>query len=314
MKREPVGSAREQDKWLERLLRRRAGSRGAAAGSDACLDAQALAAWADGALNRHELAAAEMHASNCSRCLAALAAMERTAPEVAISRSRGLSLRWLVPLTAAATALAIWVAIPEQRVMPVTREAAPASAPERAAQPALVEPVPVPTQPSAAAAPESQTEFRAQSQEKSRPAPGGSVETLKAPARPASPASNDAREAPAAAPAPPTAADAFTDRAAATADLAQRRDLSRAAIIQAASADPLVLWRVLAGTAIERSTDAGKTWMKIANPSSPADAIVAIRAEGALGAIVTTADGTTFSTTDGGATWTPVQENPPAPF
>jgi len=285
MKREPVGSAREQDKWLERLLRRRAGSRAAAAGLDACLDAQTLAAWADGALNRHELVAAEMHASNCSRCLAALAAMERTQPEVAVSRSRGLSLRWLVPLAAAATALAIWVAIPEQRVMPVAREAAPVSAPERAPQPAL-EPVPVPAQP---------------------PAAGGSVDTLTAPARPAR---NEAREAPAT-PAPPTAADAFTDGAAAT---AQRRDLSRSAVIEAASADPLVLWRVLAGTAIERSTDAGKTWIKTANPSSPADPLVAIRAEGALGAIVTTADGRTFSTTDGGATWKPVQENPPAPF
>lgn len=292
MKREPVGSAREQDKWLERLLRRRVGSRAAAAGSDACLDAQTLAAWTAGALNRHELAAAEMHTSNCSRCLAALTAMERTEPEVAVSRSRGLSLRWLVPLAAAATALAIWVAIPEQRLMPAAREAAPASAPERAPQPAL-EPVPVPTQPPPAEAPQ-----------KTQPAPGGRVDTLATEAR------TDVREAPAA-PAPPTAADAFTDGAAAT---AQRRDLSRAAIIEAASADPLVRWRVLAGTAIERSTDAGKTWIKTANPSLPADPLVAIRAEGALGASVTTAGGRTFSTADGGATWTPVQENPPAPF
>ena len=310
MRREPVGSAREQDKWLERLLRRRAGSRAAAAGSDGCLDAQTLAAWADGALSRHELAAAEVHASNCSRCLAALAAMERTAPEVAVSRSRGLSLRWLVPLAAAATALAIWVAIPEQRVMPVARESAPASAPERPQ--AAREPLPAPAQPPSTAAPQSQAEFQTQSQaptqSKTHPAPPGRVDTLTAPARPAS---NAAPDAPAAAPVPPAAADAFTDGAAAT---AQRRGLSRSAVIEAASADPLVRWRVLAGTAIERSTDAGKTWIKTANPSSPADRIVAIRAEGALGAGVTTAGGRTFSTTDGGAIWTPVQENPPAPF
>ena len=43
-------------------------------------------------------------------------------------------------------------------------------------------------------------------------------------------------------------------------------------------------------------------------------AIVAIRAVDALSATVTTSDGRTLSTTDGGATWAPSQEKPAAPF
>ena len=82
MKREPLASEREQDEWLQRLLRRRAGADPQATASAACLDAQTLAAWADGGLNRQELAAAEMHASSCAKCLALLAAIERTAPPV----------------------------------------------------------------------------------------------------------------------------------------------------------------------------------------------------------------------------------------
>ena len=86
MKREPVASQR--DTWLERLMRRPAAHRSVAQGygpanstpGSGCLDADTLAAWADGALQGKELAAAELHASQCSRCLAVLAAIERTAP------------------------------------------------------------------------------------------------------------------------------------------------------------------------------------------------------------------------------------------
>jgi photosystem II stability/assembly factor-like uncharacterized protein len=85
------------------------------------------------------------------------------------------------------------------------------------------------------------------------------------------------------------------------------------AIIEGVSpGDPLIRWRVRSGTDVERSTDGGKTWSA---PSSKAPApISAIRVVDAFAASVTTSDGRSFSTTDGGATWVPVQEEPAAPF
>ena len=108
--------------------------------SGICLDAETLAAWADGSLNAKELAAAEIHASNCARCMALLAAIERTDTSgvcrVAFERrvcSAG-SCRWLRLRRQSRSGLAI----PERRSTPVAREesatpavtvAPPASAP-----------------------------------------------------------------------------------------------------------------------------------------------------------------------------------------
>ena len=75
MKKEPMGNEREQDAWLGNTLRR-----SAATAPDGCLDAETLAAWADGGLNAKAAEAVELHASSCSRCMAVLATMERTAP------------------------------------------------------------------------------------------------------------------------------------------------------------------------------------------------------------------------------------------
>ncbi len=78
-----------------------------------CLDAETVAAWMDGALAADVLAAAESHAAGCARCQAVLSAMARTAPPVA-ARSwwpSSLTLRWLVPAAAAATAAALWIAV-----------------------------------------------------------------------------------------------------------------------------------------------------------------------------------------------------------
>ena len=86
------------------------------ASAAACLDAGTLAAWADGALDRAELAAAEAHAADCARCQMMLAAMAKigpAAPAATASWWRLPSLRWLVPLTAAAAAAAIvWFVVP----------------------------------------------------------------------------------------------------------------------------------------------------------------------------------------------------------
>jgi hypothetical protein len=86
--------------------------------SEGCFDAEILAAWADGALDDRKSSLVELHASNCSRCMAMLASVERTRPEVEAPPKRawaiGPLLRWGVPLTAAATAIAIWVMVPNR--------------------------------------------------------------------------------------------------------------------------------------------------------------------------------------------------------
>lgn len=98
-----------------RLLRQSLRARSESPAPGSCLDAETLAAWADGTITTGERAAAEDHVSGCPRCLAILATMAKTSPSSAASKpwwARGLALRWLVPLTAAATAVAFWIVVP----------------------------------------------------------------------------------------------------------------------------------------------------------------------------------------------------------
>jgi hypothetical protein len=103
-------------------------ARGATAEKDVCLDADTLAAWADDRLSRDERTAAEAHAADCARCQTLLAAMVKTAPSpVAVKPAWRLpALGWLVPLTAAAAAIIIWVTVPGH--LPLQRGERPASA------------------------------------------------------------------------------------------------------------------------------------------------------------------------------------------
>ena len=113
MKEEAMEHDRDHDAWLAAMMRS-----SAMTAPDPCVDPETLAAWADGALDARQAQAVEQHASNCSRCAAALASMERTTPPVeppAPSWSAGSLWRWLVPLTAAATAVAVWVLVPDRR-------------------------------------------------------------------------------------------------------------------------------------------------------------------------------------------------------
>jgi len=85
-----------------------------------CLDAETLAAWVDGGLRPDECRIAESHVADCSRCQAMAAALVRTTPTTPatapeVSWLRSWNLRWLVPLTAAAAAVAIWFALPDER-------------------------------------------------------------------------------------------------------------------------------------------------------------------------------------------------------
>ena len=84
------------------------------------LDAELVAAWADGSLDPQARTEAEAHAADCMRCQAMLAAIVRTEP-AAGEPARGwlgARVRWLVPLATAAAAAALWVGLSRDLLAP----------------------------------------------------------------------------------------------------------------------------------------------------------------------------------------------------
>jgi hypothetical protein len=269
---------------------------------DAHLDAETLAAWADDALDASKRASAEAHVAACARCQQLLAAMVRTLPEPEVPRSRWRmpSLAWLVPLTAAATALAIWVAVPrtsQVRVSsgePAVEEASPSAATARA----------LPQQPGEPAATESRETLRNEVQKQlprqksslevarrdsvdrvqpegrsldkdtkqesfgakaNAPALGDSAGNLARVAAPPT-AAAAAAPAPAAPAAPPGAAQTMRT---APAEAGPRMEVAAAPSRMAfaagldvivVSSNPATRFRLLPGGGVQRSADAGSTW------------------------------------------------------
>ncbi len=136
----------ERDPSTGRLLRAALRPRETAAG-DACLDAETLAAWADGELYGQDAVGIETHLADCARCqamMAALAKSEPAATSVAPAATRApipfqprQSLRWFVPVAAGtiAATLLVWTAWPRPKATPaaestMARADTPASAPE----------------------------------------------------------------------------------------------------------------------------------------------------------------------------------------
>jgi hypothetical protein len=138
-----------RDRALDGLLRRQLSD--AAEASDACLDAETLAAWMDGGLNAHAQALVEAHAAGCARCQALMAAIVKSEPAPATAAAEPWwnrwSWRWLVPLTAAAAATLVWMIVPgdERRDAPPEQELTQA----RAASPAPTVPAETPASPPA---------------------------------------------------------------------------------------------------------------------------------------------------------------------
>jgi hypothetical protein len=128
----------DRDANLDRLLRRFAGPDAPMADpseSVHCLDAETVAAMAEGGLLPHERAAADRHVSTCARCQATLAAVIRTMPEPAPVRAwwRLPALRWLTPVAATGLAVAVWVAVDSRRPPDVAQVSVPLAAPGAAA-------------------------------------------------------------------------------------------------------------------------------------------------------------------------------------
>jgi hypothetical protein len=157
--REPVPE-RDRDQSVEHVLRRVLSSEGSVP-QGACLDGETVAAWTTGSLRPDELSAVERHVADCARCQALVAVFVRTtpappAPESLWNRWR---LAWIVPVATAATAAALWVALPGSGPIPFESQrkvAAPPSEELRAAAPPAAAPVaPVPSAPSESTQPPS---------------------------------------------------------------------------------------------------------------------------------------------------------------
>ena len=371
----------DREAAVERLLRQSFKAPGGAVPRGPCLDPEVLAAWVDGALKGVELTAAEAHLSDCSRCLTLLATLMKTAPEQQpVNRWWQLrTVRWLVPLTAGAAAVLIWIAVPSdepRRSLEQTiarTEAIPAA-------PLAQEPTSEQRPPAEAdkslrfRAAEERPDTQAQRRDvpatptEARDAEKESVSRQQEPAAVSPPEPTPKAEPTAPAPAPP-AASADADRAAAATGIGQLATTSgetvateRAAAAGAVAArtaelrranpeipateivspDLTIRWRAGARGLVQLSRDRGATWEPLrsgvtvdltagASPSpsvcwlvgragtvlltadgrtwqrltfpEPVDLTI-VRATDARRAIVTTADGRTFTTADGGLTWT----------
>src|SRR5207237_7853784 len=92
--------------------------------TDGCLDAETLAAWAEGGLSGATLDTAQSHVAGCGRCqalLGALARIESAAPPIEPARTGRKWLTWLVPIAAAAVVVGVWVAVTRDQLNWVTQ-------------------------------------------------------------------------------------------------------------------------------------------------------------------------------------------------
>jgi hypothetical protein len=259
-----------------------------------CLEAETLAAWADGGLGEQARLSAETHMASCVRCQSVMASIVSSAPEPASASAFAghwwrPELRWLVPLAGAATAAVLWLVIPASRPDQVAELAdrdRPAYAMPPPSPPAASSPAPA--GPSEGVAEKKATEVERAEPPARQQTPGspesdeparmnrepaaGSADLLakaeeraasgaEAPrpaATPQAPADTEppaiAQEAPSA---PPPAAQAFGISADA------RRSAASNAIIDLVSRDPAVRWRLARPGIVERSTDGGATWQPL---------------------------------------------------
>lgn len=345
------GRSDDRDAAVDHLLRRTLQANGTSASPDMCLDAETLAAWADGVLPPGERAVVELHAAGCARCQALLAAMARTELMAAVPQrwwQRGRTLGWFIPLTAAATAAVLWFVVspgPRSRPAEMARAATPAppSLPDARTLDQLT--------PSPSVSSRLGKLDQEQDKKKEQKLP---VRAKDREARDESaPLRKDRNAAAVSESVPPAARPAAPPAAAA--DSIRILGFQGIAPIDIVSPDPASRWRVSgAGGVVQHSTDGGSTWIDQstgvaaqltagASPSAsvcwlvgrggvvllsvdgrtwqrrpfpePTD-LMAVRAVDAKTATVTTADGRTVSTKDGGVTWNapPLQESSAAPF
>jgi hypothetical protein len=255
--------------------------------SAACVDAETLAAWFDGTLSTDEASAVELHVSNCARCQAVMAVFAKTEPAMPASVPlwRRWPVGWLVPLTAAAAAMAlvVWVARPTTPP-PIDRVARTEPQPAQVAPAAPVVPEPqtaavpqAPATPAPAPPPIPATPAPPQAAAKAAPAPEPAAPVAASPAprslpesvtvSGASPAIDVQRNSGAlAADSVASAAIEIVSPAPAAFQANAARAGGRGGGLAggAVAAAPPTRWRILPSGSVERSLTGGASWEQIA--------------------------------------------------
>jgi len=326
---------------FERLVREALRASATTGPRGECLDAATVAALADGTLPADERVAAEAHAADCARCQALLAAMARSAVDVAPAHARWWrvpAIRWLVPITAAtaaATAVVVW------SVMPDRSASKPAIADIQLSQATMT--------------PAREDRLRDEPDQKKSPPPAAVERRSEVAQSGANAFDRSSARAPGGAQERAKADVSEQVNAKAMPQSEARRSVEALENISGpigrliASPDMAVRWRLLSGGRVERSTDAGSTWqaqdtgvtVTLTAGASPAPStcwlvgpggvvllstdgaswrrapfpegldLTSVRATDDKTAIVTASDGRTFKTQDGGQTWARI---PPQDF
>lgn len=312
---------RDRDQLVGQMLRRVMSDDATPQGQ--CLDGETMAAWSEGSLQAAEASAVERHVAGCTRCRALMASFIRTTPPQPVAESlwRRWHLGWVVPLATAATAAAIWVALPDNRAT----QFAPAQETnadvrdERSTEPSAVPPgvsrPPAPARQAAAAELRQDQKAKVaepvldEARQRSNETASREFSDVQAPppaatAARAAGAAAPAATAPSAPPPPPVAERAEADtrkEAAANSALAPLGAQRRAfAANQIDSPDGSSRWRIVNGQQVERSTDGGTSWTaatftspdRLTAGASPSATVCWI--VGPRGAVYLTTDGTRF--------------------
>jgi hypothetical protein len=304
--------------------------RAAAEPSSSCLDAAALAAWADGSLGWRERERVESHAASCARCQALVAAMAKTAPASPPRAWWTSKIAWLAPIAAAAAALVVWIAAPDMRMGHPAPAPSTTPASQAAQTPALAAPTP---RAAALAPPENAAPAAAAPADRADQAPPARSPAARERRQPVAP-SKDLRDA--AGPAPSAAStdthletSSALSAGAAAADAqakpseVESRQLAEAApraaldslqarsvmqnaakavspsLFEIASPDPNVRWRI-SGTSVQRSADAGANWQTqssgvravLSSGTAPSPTVCWV--VGAAGTVARSTDGRTW--------------------
>jgi len=306
------------DDLLRETLRARAADQAAV-----CLDAESAAAFIDGTMSARARDAAEVHLADCPRCQALLGALVRTTPPP-VERAwwRRPAMAWLAPLTAAATALAIWINVPDNAsvvpVQPTREEAALAST---SIAPAST-PVTQPQSPSLRDAGDARAKVSDEKRVRETAEPSAKAFTLRAEGA-APVAGLDARQVPPTspvaepgpAPPPPAPAASFAPRSPAADAGPSASGLARqsapaenAAVVARARAfaaqttivspNRVSQWRIGVGGELQHTADSGVTWQPQATSvdatpvagSSPSPSVCWLVGPGGL-VLITTDEG-----------------------
>ncbi len=269
---------RDRDRSVEHVLRRVLSDSESVSTQSPCVDGETLAAWTSGSLHAEQAAAIESHVAGCARCQSMMAAFVQTEPVVPATESiwRRWRLGWLVPLATAATAAALWIALPGNSTLPSPTDTARSTVARDQQSPAAAS-TPSPAPPALESTAQTarlrqergdalagnearkQKEEIAKQVEEETAASRERLEERLAVAAPAAPAA-----------APPPPAEAEADRRDLKANSSAQAFAARAAAAPGEIVAPggAARWRIVDGRQVERSTSAGGDWVPL-NVDSP---------------------------------------------